>query len=213
MLVNFVRMADENLKKRGKPCKVEKNVLVSTILVYKDQVIESGKVVKLHSEVWNTLSTELGIAASTIQSYVLNNRYKLKDLLGVETDNVCEDREENLENYIENNENSDVSLNESGTNFEFNIGIKKSIFNQMITEQDYYIYLKGKRVKRRKKILLRETWAGEVAAEMYTAKKLTHAFHYKNHYLTVDASRGQMNGNANLFLYHNKNRMSMNNSF
>lgn len=139
MLVNFVRMADENLKQRGKPCKVEKNVLVSTILVCKDQVIESGKVVKLHSEVWNTLSTELGIAASTIQSYVLNNRYKLKDLLGVETDNVCEDREENLENYIENNENSDVSLNESGTNFEFNIGIKKSIFNQMITEQDYYI--------------------------------------------------------------------------
>lgn len=100
---------------RGKPCIVDADTIIREVLFFKDEIVQSGKIVTLRHEVWSTLSQKLSLSPSTINSYVLNNRFGLRNLLygdGDKGNDKCDTYENSNENFInESLESMDSTLN------------------------------------------------------------------------------------------------------
>lgn len=122
---------------RGKPAKVDKELLKSLILENKSSIISKNNVIaSAQNEVWTQISSQLEISASTIHSYVLNNRHGLKDdLIGKKReennsgDEKCYETETDQSSV---NNSTDEEKNDAMIHFSF--GIKKATFNDMIVE-------------------------------------------------------------------------------
>lgn len=49
-------------------------------------------------------------------------------------------------------------------------------------------------MKRTRTVLKKNCWADEIALAIWNAKKMKHAFNFKNHHLTTDGKRGTLSG-------------------
>lgn len=93
---------------RGRPPKVEIQKIIEIVLMHKDEIIHDEKshdlVPETHS-VWKIMSAKLlhGIKPSSLYSYVVNNRFSLKNLLFGETES----------NSVKNNDTTTSTVEET----------------------------------------------------------------------------------------------------
>ena len=176
-------------RRKGQPSLIDSKQLVEKIISVKGSIVENDKIVSATNQIWTTLAVALSLSPSTIHSYVVNNRYNLKDLL---LDKIFYDSENSV-----NNKENNISLNSTASSVaqnEFSFAFKKAEFEKMMTETTSYTIIKGKRKRRVRTILKQNIWADEFALAIWNAVKSKHAFKFKNHHLTRDGSSGQIKG-------------------
>lgn len=71
---------------RGRPPSVDKKLIVDCVLKYKEKIVceeEENRIVKETNPVWQSISADLEnkIQPTTLYSYVVNNRFSLKEYL------------------------------------------------------------------------------------------------------------------------------------
>ena len=78
---------------RGRPPSIESHLIINTLLKHKDEILETeiGSFVSEKNSIWENLSKELSntIKAASIYSYVVNDRFNLKELLLGKNDDVA----------------------------------------------------------------------------------------------------------------------------
>ncbi|KAK0071756.1 hypothetical protein PV325_008116, partial [Microctonus aethiopoides] len=174
-------------RRRGKPTKIDSNKLIQRIICERGNIVVDNKIVSATNEIWTTLSSVFELSPSTLHSYVVNNRYNLKNLLLYDIVNESEKSEMCDDNNI--TLNSTMSTNGL---CEFSFALKKADFQRMITEITTYNNIQGKKKRRTRTMLKQNLWTDEISFAMWNAIKSKHAFKFENHYLTRDGSSGQM---------------------
>lgn len=181
---------------RGKPSTVDLENLKKVILENKENiVIDNTKIISAKNEIWERLSTELGIKATSLHSYTVNKRYNLKDiLLGTQVLDTSKTNTPNTSALL--NEMSMQSCDNSIENIKsFTLAIPKTEFNELITEVVRTSKTKeGHKTERTRTILRQNVWTEKVSAALWNSLKLKYAFHFKHHHITRTGTSGKMNG-------------------
>ncbi|KAK0072461.1 hypothetical protein PV325_011331, partial [Microctonus aethiopoides] len=174
-------------RRRGKPSLIDSKKLIEKIVSEKENIVVDNRIVSATHEIWTTLALALGLSPSTLHSYVVNNRYDLKNLL---LDNIFNESK-NSEMSDENNVTLNSTTCSIGEN-EFSFALKKADFEKMITETTTYTTIQGKKKRRVRTILKQNLWTDEISLAVWNAIKCEHAFKFESHYLTRDGSSGKM---------------------
>ena len=94
-------------RRKGQPSLIDSKQLVEKIISVKGSIVENDKIVSATNQIWTTLAVALSLSPSTIHSYVVNNRYNLKNLL---LDKIFYDSENSV-----NNKENNISLNSTAS--------------------------------------------------------------------------------------------------
>lgn len=177
---------------RGRPPTVGREVLISSVLKFKEKIIsnesESG-VISENSPVWQDISVELGnkIKPTTLHSYVVNNKLNLRTLLlGAEK----------LKNtQIQSDDEIKIKSDARKTQSHFVLTFAKSEFSDLIiqTSRPYKDKNKIDRI-RTVQILQPKKWTEKVAKKIYDDFRLPHGYHFKGSYINQENGSGGFTG-------------------
>lgn len=186
----------ENIK-RGKPPSVIADIILATILQYKNRVLIDNKIVSKTNIVWEEIASALDnkIKASSLYSKTVNNRHSIREkLFGIKYQPFTSPADFNKS--IDTTLNSTVeSVDAEGSKvFAFNITIEKIEFSQLLTETSYFLKNKNKCRVRKYTILQPKKWTELISKKIYDETRKKHGFHFKNHYIKRHSMTGTCSG-------------------
>lgn len=192
---------------RGRPPSVDNDSVIQAILNHRHDIICDGKsssfVQETHS-VWTAIAEELlhKIKPSSLYSYVVNNRFSLKNLLLGPAENVLND--ETTKNLNDSTSSTlgekDCSSSKKNTDLGFVLTLSKNEFDDLILEtQRQTRDKKGKRKFRMVNILKPQKWTEMISKSIYDEYRLPHGYHFKNSHINRDKTSGGFTGEIEKF--------------
>lgn len=182
---------------RGRPPIVDSQLLIETVLKYKDKIIvesERKLIVPEKTPVWSLISDELEgkVKPNSLYSYVVNNKYNLRSLLLGEPVFVNSPSIHNSTNCTI----SDDSYSEEMSNVVFTLTFGKSEFDDLIVETNKK-YKDKKRNPRIKTINILQPgkWTELMSKRIYDEFHLSHAYQFDSNYINSDRKSGGFKGN------------------
>lgn len=195
----------------GRPSKVKSEDIINTVLLYKNRIIISDKIISKHDVVWFEISSALcnHITPASLYTIVSCNRYGIRDQLTgskkVKTFstialNLSDSIDSNMSDSIVN-EKSIESINEKEP-INFIITIPKHEFEELITFQTYKRMQRNKMRNRVWKTLRPGIWKDFITHKIWDAIQLKCGFRFRNHYLSIVDTSGYINGNYKILYYY-----------
>lgn len=180
--------------KRGRPCRVDKEDIINTIISFKDRVIVLNKVTSKCDSVWSDISVSLRSVISPLSLYtiVTCNKYGIRNKLthSVEDTNVTDNGD--ISNTV-----SDASLSRYSESFEpinFTITITPDEFEGLIVFKSYKRMQRNKVRRRLWRTLRPGIWEDFITNKIWDAVRLKCGFRFHNHYISSNDISGYING-------------------
>lgn len=197
------------ISKRGRPSKVQIDDIINAILVHKNRIILSDKIISKYDTVWSEISVALGNRITPVSLYTMVscNRYGLRDKLVdqhmTSTDNMDVTDNLNISDSI-NNESSDLNISNSLNNessvsknvepINFTITVSRQEFEELIVFKSYKRMQRNKLRSRIWKILRPGIWEEFITSKIWDSIQLKCGFRFRNHYLSNIGTSGYING-------------------
>lgn len=191
----------------GRPPSVKEHEIVDAILKYREGVVvqddENYSVVLEKNPIWSIVSEDLSnrVKPGTLYSYVVNDRFNLKNLLLGDCGNHSSDEDDKNLHDVESEVSDSYDANPVDVNnFIFILTIPKTKFTSLIMETIRQSKSdKGKKRKRIMNILKPQEWTKYLSKKIYDDFHLQHGYHFKSHHVTKDCQGGKMIGEAFIF--------------
>lgn len=181
--------------KRGRPSKVQSHDIINIILVYKNRIFLSDKIVSKHDTVWSEISVALGGNITPVSLYTMAscNTYNIRNLLVGRSESMYASDNFNISDNISNE--SSVSINsKNGEPINFIIMIFKEEFEELIVYKLYKRLRRNKRQNRLWKCLRPGIWEEFITSKIWDSIQLKCGFRFRNHYLSNIDTSGYING-------------------
>lgn len=172
---------------RGRKCNVDRELVIESILKYKECVVIKNVVVSKNDPIWEIISKDLNnkIKPLSLHALACSRKENVRPLLvSGETNFINPD-----ENISEN-----IPLSICATDFiEKDNGIQ---FKLSLTQREFEGLITTKVIKNRTCVRFKSgsEWTDILAHKIWTQTPLTCSFSFKTHYLTNDAASGKMDG-------------------
>lgn len=170
----------------GRPLATDYNFVNYCILQRKDEIIVQNKIAGKTNDIWNCLSKETGIKASGLYSRVTNNRYKIKELLGLKTTESVSD---------DNSLSEDFSIQSSSNKAddEFNVHFSKAEFDNLVCSTEY-TRKDSREGKRRCAVLKPGEWQLAIQKKMWEKFRISCAYNFRNSRISLTSGTGTVSG-------------------
>lgn len=180
---------------RGRPSIVDPQLLIETVLKYKEKIIvesEEKLIISEKAPVWSLISEDLErkIKPNSLYSYVVNNKFNLRSLLLGETEPESINSPSTTSTISD-----DDTFSEKKCNLVFTLTLGKSEFDDLIVETNKkYKDKKGNPRIRSINILKPGKWTELMSKKIYDEFRLTHAFQFDSNYINNDRKSGGFKG-------------------
>lgn len=177
---------------RGRKRSVSMDVLVNTILKYKNDMLIDDKIVSKTGAIWQNISEELSehghIKATSLYTFVVSDKYNLRQLLGIKSKIAsCNKKNESIQL-------NDTSLNDTSFNDSVNTDNKR-IFTISLRQREYQSLLVTKVYKNRVCVRFKDgEWEDIIAQKIWNETRIQCGINFKGHYLTQNADYGHIDG-------------------
>ena len=188
------------MSSRGRPRNVECDVLINTILSFRDRIfINSGVVLKTNT-VWDEISLHLDtkIKASSLYSIVTNNRYnildKIKQNLSISADaSDMFDKSGEGSDCQKSSVDSSSVYNSNAINFD--ILISKQKFHEITHTVEYMRSTReAKETKRKYLKFIPGVWQRYFNKQIWENTRMKCGWNYQSPFLSLDGTSGQFTG-------------------
>lgn len=172
-------------KSRGRPAHVSKEKLIATILEHRIDIVseqDADHIISEHHAIWSQIEEELlhKIEATTLYSYVCNNKYDLKTLLLGKTPEEIYDflnGEEDVSSDVETKETRDCT---------FNFLMSKEELDTLVTGRfKTYKDKNDDDHERWINILQPKKWTDIFSRKIAKESGLLHGYGFKNHHILI----------------------------
>lgn len=188
---------------RGRPAKVQSHEVINTILVYKNRIILSDKIVSKHDSVWSEISVALGsrIIPVSLYTMVSCNRYGIRNQLVSCSEDINTDNLNSSEDIVKSSLNDSMG-NESSVSIDsknvesinFTITVSRYEFEELIVFKSYKRMQRNKLRNRIWKTLRPGLWEDFITSKIWDSVQLKCGFKFRNHYLSNTDTSGYING-------------------
>lgn len=186
---------------RGRKGNVPSEIIVDTIVKYKNDIVIDGKVLSKSAQLWQQISEELSkdgqIKASSLYTFVTCDRYNLRKLLDIPSAQNSRNIYKN-----ENIESTDISLHNYVNEHNNSVNEDNSIFTISLTQREYQSLLDTKVYKNRVCVRFKSgEWEDVIAEKIWNKTRIQCGINFKSHYLTKNADYGNIVGKYILLLF------------
>lgn len=190
---------------RGRPPSVDSELIIKTVLKYKNEIIYKSSENAIQPEkdrIWSIISEELSnrIKPSSMYSYITNNRFNLKNLLFDK--NVGND---DSTISADDNNISSSSVSEENGNIVFMLTMRKVELDELVIETIRKCKTKrGKAGMRVVNVLHPQKWTEIISKKIYDDFRMPHGYHFKSNYINQDKETGSFSGKLSLKILNKK---------
>lgn len=209
--------------KRGRPRLYDEQLVVSTILQYKDRLVSTdNKIISKQNKIWTDISRKLncGMSENGLYTLVIKNRFKLKDkILNTNIINIS-NQDDLCNTNLSTSPNitaSTLNTSDYDANHIIKIIFEKKEFENLIVTKQYARTEKYRAQIRFRKyeILQRGVWQQLITEKLWNVHKITCAYNFKrnkiyNSTITINGKcncGSIINGVINNLNFDNKNIM------
>lgn len=177
--------------RKGRKGNVPSDIIVNTILKYKNDILINHKIVSKSTSIWEKISKELSnygqIKASLLYTFVVCDRNNLHALLEI---NFCEKKD------LCNKNKNESSIQSLDTSFNDVINTNNGeMFTITLTKKEYQSLLDTKVYGKRICIRFKSgEWEDVIAQKIWNETRIQCGINFKGHYLTQNADYGSIDG-------------------
>lgn len=185
---------------RGRPPLIDSKLIIEAVLKHKNRIVREDDINFISPEtdsVWTEISEDLcnKIKKSSLYSYVMNNKFELRDLLCGSVNNGANTTFTDNTISSSSSNDSDESLKNENSSFIFTLSFGVTEFKKLIVETVRQCRdKKGNSKTRIVNILEPQKWTEVFAKAIYDDFKLSHGYHFKNNYINKDKESGGFSG-------------------